>query len=294
MLPLKELQLSDLSVIKPYLVGRSYRLCDYTPGVLLMWRGRYQIEYAIEHQTLFIGLQYTKGRPAFMLPLGEDLAGGLALLTAHCKEKGISPILCNVSQEQLPRVLALYPQASAVYHRDWCDYLYDADKMVHLTGKHLAGQRNHINQFKRRYQSHTFEDITADNLDEVLIFCRAMRAGMDSEQRKRIEEMDMVIAMLAEFDRYEQVGGLLRVDGQIIGFSTGEVFDQTLFVHVEKADVRYQGAYAMVTNCFARRFVTPEVLYVNREEDMGVEGLRSSKLSYDPIALPKKYQVMIG
>ena len=106
--------------------------------------------------------------------------------------------------------------------------------------------------------------------------------------------MGEIFEVLDHFDEYAFLGGILRVDGAIVGISMGEIVRDTLYVHIEKADVRYSGVYQKLVNCFAREFVTDEVRYINREEDVGDPGLRKSKLSYHPVALQEKYTVRVS
>ena len=99
---------------------------------------------------------------------------------------------------------------------------------------------------------------------------------------------------LAEGKVYGMLGGVLRVNGKIIAYSIGEITGDTLFCHVEKADISYHGAYQMLTNQFLRKYAdNDEVKFVNREEDCGDEGLRRSKLSYNPVELLVKNTVYI-
>ena len=119
---------------------------------------------------------------------------------------------------------------------------------------------------------------------------REKNAATDAEAEK-IEEL------LDNLDLYESFGffgGLLRVNGNVIGFSFAERIGDTMFVHIEKADIRYDGAYQMLVSSFASHFSHPDVLFINREDDTGNEGLRKSKLSYQPIKLLPKYVVTLG
>ena len=101
--------------------------------------------------------------------------------------------------------------------------------------------------------------------------------------------------MLENYKKYNMLGGVLRVNGKIIGYSIGEIIGDTLFDHIEKADISYHGAYQMLTNSFLKEFAADEsVKYVNREEDCGDEGLRKSKLSYHPVELIEKNTIIIA
>ena len=102
----------------------------------------------------------------------------------------------------------------------------------------------------------------------------------------------MVLEVLDHMDDYRMSGGVLLADGRVVGFSLGEIVGDTLFVHIEKADRTCKGAYQMLVNQFALRYAGEGVAYINREEDMGDEGLRRAKQSYHPVALLKKYHVV--
>ena len=98
---------------------------------------------------------------------------------------------------------------------------------------------------------------------------------------------------LRDFAAYAPLAGLLRVNGRVVGFSAGEIVGDTLIIHIEKADIAYEGIYQVLVNEYAKCFVTPDVRYINREEDVGDEGIRRSKESYHPVRLLEKYLVRI-
>ena len=97
--------------------------------------------------------------------------------------------------------------------------------------------------------------------------------------------------VLDNFEAYGLFGGLLKTDGRTVGLSIGEILGDTLFVHVEKSLKDVNGAYPMLVREFARAFAGEGVNYINREEDDGNEGLRTSKLSYHPVKLLEKYLI---
>ena len=109
----------------------------------------------------------------------------------------------------------------------------------------------------------------------------------DTEREQLIEQFD-------NWEAYSQLGGMLISEGRVVGISVGEIVGDTLIIHTEKADTSFDGAYPMLVNCFAREFAADDkCLYINREEDCGIEGLRISKRSYHPIEIIKKYAVII-
>jgi len=103
-----------------------------------------------------------------------------------------------------------------------------------------------------------------------------------------------VLALLEDYEELPLVGGLVRVDGEIAAFSIGEIIDEVLLVHVEKADRRFKGAYQYINYRFVQEQVSQHaVVPVNREDDAGDEGLRQAKLSYCPVQILHKYHMII-
>ena len=181
--------------------------------------------------------------------------------------------------------------------RDGFDYLYDIDRLADLTGKKLHAKRNHINRFMDNNPSWVYEEITPQTLPECL--------EMDQEWYRRsmvregaAEERDLGdegIALRTAMDHYHALGlegGLIRVYGEVVAFTMGDRLNSDTYdVHFEKAYGELQGAYAMINREFARwvRAKHPNVRYLNREDDMGVEGLRKAKESYYPDRMVEKY-----
>ena len=86
---------------------------------------------------------------------------------------------------------------------------------------------------------------------------------------------------------------MITVDGKYVAYSIGSMINEnTADIHFEKADREYDGSYAFVNNSFAK-YGFHDAEYINREEDLGIEGLRKAKLSYYPIRLNQMYRISI-
>jgi len=186
-----------------------------------------------------------------------------------------------------------YSNMTVTTDRDFCDYLYDAENMKNFAGRRYSGQRNHINRFLKLYGEYQFHKITPENLGRVLAFYEWFRQEYHKDSEFAQEESEKIIELLTHYETYQVVGGFITVDENIIAMAIGEKVYDTLFVHIEKADIRYHGAYQMIVREFARAYADETVRYINREEDMGDEGLRTSKLSYHPLQLLEKSVVNI-
>ena len=182
--------------------------------------------------------------------------------------------------------------------RDGWDYLYDVDRLADLAGKKLHGKRNHIRRFEEEHPDWRAEEITVENLGECaamdLEWNRLYRTGNGDAEKEAQTRLDERHAMSKAFAFYEQLGlaGLLiRCQGQVVAFTMGSLINpETVDVHFEKAYGEIQGAYPIINREFARwiRDHRPQVRWLNREDDMGLEGLRRSKNSYYPDRMVEK------
>lgn len=294
MLIFQPLTLQQIGVLRPYFSCHPSRICDSTIGGTFLWRDYFRTEYAVEEGTLYLRSRMPdSGELIYSVPMGSDVTAGLKRLADFCRDEGHPLVLSTVSKEDLPAVLALWPQARVEITPEWADYLYLAQDIRELAGKKYATQRNHISKFNRLYPEWTYEPITADNLSAVREFFDwfAQVNEKDSETYRQDEEK--AAEVLSHFEEYGFVGGAVRAEGRVVAMALGEVLCDTLYVHIEKADVRYHGAYPMIVREFARHACGDGVDYINREDDAGDEGLRKSKLSWRPCELLDKFLVHI-
>lgn len=274
--------------------ARDSRSADYNFNNLYLWQQTYGVTAAIIEGCLVLRYDFD-GTPKFTFPIGDgDVKTALEVVLAHCRSEGIQPRICGLTADMVDELAALYPDSFTLIHdRDYDDYLYTVEKLANLAGKKLHGKRNHINKFVQEHTDWSYEPITADNMAE----CRAMddewlqlnaaerHANYDDEARA----LDMM------FTHYEEMGlegGLLRVDGKVVAFTVGEqLSSDTWNTHFEKAFSHIQGAYPMINREYARYIAQkhPHIVYINREDDMGLENLRKAKESYYPDLMVEKF-----
>ena len=181
--------------------------------------------------------------------------------------------------------------------RDGWDYLYDVNRLADLGGKKLHAKRNHIHRFDEQFPDWLFEPITPANIPECLELERAWSARRQLDEPETgeetlSEETIAVIEALYQMESLALEGGLIRAGGRPVAFSLGSLTTPACFdVHFEKADGDIQGAYAVINREMARmvRDRHPQVKWLNREDDLGLEGLRKAKLSYYPDILLEKF-----
>ena len=293
MLTFKPLQLNDITTLRDYYKLNKNRLCDNTPGVTLMWRDMYHTEYAIDGDCLYFKVDSPELGHLFTLPLCGCRQLHFKNILEYCKQTESPLSFFPVGQDELEGLQNYFPNSTAVAARDSFDYLYHAESLQYFRGKKLSGQRNHVNKFLKTYSNWAFSVLTAEDIPEVQRFLHTYAENRSKTADSYQEDLTKTFEVLDNMEVYGMVGGMLKVDGNIAGFSLGEVQGDTLFTHIEKADRDYQGSYQMLVAQFAQQFAVNDVVYINREDDAGDLGLRTSKLAYQPTALLEKYMVTI-
>jgi hypothetical protein len=175
--------------------------------------------------------------------------------------------------------------------RDQYDYVYPTAQLISLEGRKLHGKRNHIRRFQRAH-SHEYDALQDRYIDACLglaeVWCDLRHC---EEDLSLMDEWDAVREALGHWRELELEGGVLLVDGQVEAFSLGEKLNrETAVVHIEKANPDLSGAYAMINQQFCEH-AWSGLRFVNREQDLGIPGLRRAKLSYQPDHLVPKYRV---
>jgi hypothetical protein len=173
--------------------------------------------------------------------------------------------------------------------RDNFDYIYESSKLISLSGKKLHSKKNHYNNFTKNNIYRTVE-IT----DEIIDDC--MRAACEWCHKNECKgylkyELKAIQEILANTDRLDFIGMAVYVDNTLSAFTIGErVNDNMAIVHIEKADAEITGLYAFTNKTFVENYFS-DIPYINREQDLGKEGLRKAKLSYQPYRLEPKYAI---
>lgn len=287
----KPLKIEHIGLLRPYFEKCTSRLCDCTVGGTFMWRDFFKTEFAVEEGVLYLKVEDFKGRTAFAYPMGGEGEKAVRKIESFCNENNIIPEFCMVPEENLEMLTNTMSKAEVYTDRIWYDYLYNAEDIKNLAGRKYSGQRNHINKFMKLYESWSFEEITPENTAEVKQFMDHFLKADEGNSRTLTEGNLKTLEILDNYEAYGLIGGILRVDGRIIGMFIGEILHDTLFIHSEKCLREYEGSYPVLVRETARHFAGDGVNFINREEDDGEEGLRTSKMSYHPCRLIEKMAV---
>jgi len=275
---------------RPYFELLSHTACDYTLGGVFMWRGMYNTEFYMDEHCLIVRL-YEDEIIYYCLPMCKDqyILTALKRLAEYEKEQGNNLFrLCAVPTEYIPLFDELGLKYTLSAQPDFYDYVYSAEDLINLSGKKYGGQRNLIRQFNRIYEDNRLEEITPDNIGEVKEFFNANFEAAAEGGNKTAE--NALVNDVLDKALFGMQGAVLYTGGKVAGFSVGEQVGDTLYVHIEKADRNVKGAYQTLNNRFAAKY-GKNAVYINREDDMGDEGLRKAKLAYHPVKLLEKFEV---
>ena len=293
MLDFHPLQLEDLPKLRQFFDYSGSRICDTTPGTCFIWRDMYKTEWAVYDGSLYFKVYYPGLGDTFTLPLGGGRNEHYRQIADYCCRRKMPIAFYPVPKDELERIQEFFPNSAAIPERDNFDYLYRAEDLKYFRGKKLSGQRNHVNKFLKTYGNWTFRTITLEDIPVVKAFLDRYASRVDKAAASFHEDIAKTHEVLDNYAIYDMLGGMLLVDGEVVGFSLGEIVGDTLFTHIEKADRTYEGCYQMLVAQFAQQFAHEGIHFINREDDAGDLGLRTSKLSYHPVALLEKYTVTV-
>lgn len=293
MVRFKEIQLEDKSLFDRYFSARSYENSEFTFTNLFIWRLSYNFKYSIVHDHLCIMAKYRDKYPCVFAPLSltaPDYEKVLLVLAEYFHNMNYPLILKSVPEEIKAEIEAAMP-GKIIFREDRnnFDYVYLTKDLIELKGKKFRQKRNHINKFLKNYDYH-YEEMSDNNLEECLkTELKWLSQQGNSEDQTILEEIQAVAEAIKNFYALELKGGVIRVHGKVRAFALGELLNPDMaVVHIEKANTDYAGAFNMINWLFTQH-AWSGVTYINREEDMGIPGLRKAKLSYNPIKMVKKY-----
>ena len=225
----------------------------------------------------------------YSVPIGTgDFKDAVEQIIHDAQALELVPTIYGVTENYKKLIDKYFPgQFSYAYDDGYNDYIYSVEKMAELKGKKYHGKRNHITNFKKNNPDWSFEILNKDNINEcITLHTEWIKEHEDDEDYSYEFE-----AVLTAFENYEKlgfVGGLIRVDGNVIAYTMGERHSDKVFVtHFEKAPAEIQGAYPIINQEFTKNCLM-NYEYVNREEDLGLEGLRKAKQSYNPEIILEK------
>jgi hypothetical protein len=224
---------------------------------------------------------------------GSRGSGVIAQALRHFAANGHDPKLCRISTAQLGRLGITSERFVIEPDRDNWDYVYSVRDLAELAGDKYHQKRNHIAQFRSQYDFE-YRPLTPDlvaGCEEVQdLWCDERHCDLSATLRA---EARAVKEALRNLERLSAVGGCILIQGEVEAFTLGEALnDDTVTIHLEKANAAFHGLYQLINQQFLEH-QWQDFAYVNRQQDLGIEGLRKAKLSYHPHHMVEKHAVRL-
>lgn len=292
MLKFTEITKDNVIDLKKYFDQTEIEFCDISVGTRFLWRKEFKASFAIFNDTLVMTESSKENGAVFYYPIGKDVKGALSEIENYCQKNFIPLVFCYIDNAHVEEFIKRYHEVEIYNDRNWSDYIYLAENFRAYKGKKFSGQRNHVNKFKKTYTDYEFRKIVPEDNAKILEFFEKYNAENEFSSWSAEYEKENALEYLNSLEELNQVGGILLVNGSIVGLSAGEIVKETLVVHVEKALKGYSGVYPTLASEFVNLFGN-NVIYINREEDCGDVGLRISKLQYKPVEVKEKNFVKV-
>ena len=289
-----KLTLEHKDMYRSYTAGYINAEASFTN--IMMWDNSYfHGEYTITDNMLIIKYTNHRGQQRFSMPYGNgDAVAATQKLCQYCMSAGLDVEILDANSDYVDKIMqsALF-KAECNQNRDYREYVYLTERLATLSGKELHSKKNHVNKFKNTYD-YRFVPMDASITSNCLELANQwLDAKYNGNKEEYAKEIDSISIALNNFDYFGLFGGVIYIEDKIAAFTVGEkLTDDTALVHIEKADVSYKGAYATINYEFAN-MLKDKFKYLNREEDMGIEGLRKAKMSYKPEFLTDKFRCKI-
>jgi len=286
MMTFHQLSLSDRETMQAVTLPSGRRNCNYNFANLVGWQFLFGTEVCVLDSAVV--LRYTfDGQRAYMVCTSEALS--LELIKALLNDSNGDLTLIGLEDSQVEKLSTLNSTLSTNIEpvRDQYDYIYRRTDLATLHGRHLDAKRNHIHRFRAGHPNFEYRPLTPELFNE----CRRLTEIWREEKKQNVNDNKIEIidaehrvmeTIFSNWDVLGMIGGSIFLDGRMVAFTYGAaVTTDTFDVCVEKADRHVEGAFAIINQQFAEH-LPEQYVYLNREEDMGIPGLRQAKLSYHP------------
>ncbi len=326
MIPFKSPELNDREAAAKAVADSGYTGSDAGFANIYLLRKKYGTQIAFQDGFLFRYYNGVGSRRGYAFPLGAgDPQAALALIAKDARESGRSLEFCLVDEPRA-QILREYFKAGTnsteatinfEEKRGDSDYIYSAESLATLAGNLYRKKRNHISRFNRTYGQFELRHITPENVDVALDIekqwlksvasesacepaceCEeAARAECSEDEKSRMAEYCAIEESLQHFDALGMKGAILYAGEVPVGMTmASEIIPAVWDIHFEKVIGEYadNGGYAVINKLFAECLVASGATLINREEDIGLEGLRKAKLSYYPLTILDKTHVRVG
>ena len=286
----KPLDFEDKDAISRVLRADPPEISELTFTNLYMWRHHYRPCWRIYKDCLLVVFHPAEEDKHFGLPpqgLG-DKAAALDFFMQKMDQADLEPLICRVP-EDFAQKLAQGGKYKATHDPANSDYIYLTNDLIKLSGRKLHQKKNHLNKFLKNYKFE-YRALDTELVNSVLSMQEAWCELRDCEENPGLLDEDHAIfEALRQFGNLDYIGGAILIKNKVEAFSLGEALNQkTGVIHIEKANPKIPGLYAAINQQFCRH-AWAGTEFINREQDLGIEGLRTAKKSYNPHHMVDKY-----
>lgn len=287
------LTIDDKPLFDKYLKNYRFKTCEYSFANLIIWRKGCDVSYTIYNGTLIIKKRDFKGNYHFMQPIGykkEDLRCIVEKLRRYKEENRMQYLFKDIENSFLHELKEVYGDDIKIEQDiDNFDYIYSSEKLAGLSGKKLHSKKNHYNYFIKTYD-YIIRDFSEPGVKEDCIMAsEAWHEEKSNDNKSLVYELDGIREIISNADKLNLKGMAVYVDDSIAAFTIGEIVNKDMaIVHIEKGRSDIRGIYTFTNKAFVENYLS-DVEYINREQDLGIEGLRKAKKSYNPLRLEEKY-----
>lgn len=295
----KPMDTDAVEKVTPFFGLRPNKTCDSVFLDHYLWKDFYQVRYAVLDGKAVLWLMERDGIVSSAMPAcGEDyLEEAFHVLCMYFNQELKKPLRIHLADEEAVLYLHLQEknkQFRVICQDDLKDYLYDGEALRTLPGKKYHKKKNHLNHFRKEYEGrYEYCSLSCSDGDDIWELLMKWREGKGAETEEHMDyEMRGIRSILENCGSFQVHMGGVRIDGRLEAFTLGSYnpFEDMAVIHIEKANPDIRGLYPFVNQQFlVNEF--PLVPLVNREDDLGIEGLRKAKLSYYPIGFAEKYDI---
>lgn len=290
MIRFKPITIADKELITSYIIPGKNPDCDFSFTNLYCWHFLNNSGYAIINDLLILRFTMEDKRNEYFMPIGQgNIIPVIEKLDQCARQEGHPLYLRGILPETRDILDKYYPTLFEYEaNRDYFDYIYLRQDLMELKGKNYQPKRNHVNRFKKEY-AFEYLPLTPDLITECLDFEAQWCIKHGYVENENIKnEREALTTALQHIEELDLYGAVIKVDNHIAAFTFGSPINYNTFgVHFEKADIAIEGSYSIINQEFAAH-IPEQYVYLNREEDLGIPGLRQAKQSYHPAMLLEK------
>ena len=296
----KDIDINSKSELEPYFKLVDYEASEYCFSTIYMWRDLFNTKYYIENDFSIILLEYEKGVFSIIPLCTKDKLSYVIDFALNYIKNEYKRIQLKGVNEEIADIIKINYKEKFIYEkeRDLFEYIYDAESLRTLSGRKNKKKRNHVNTFLNLYKNrYEYKLLEKENFEECLELIDRWEQNKENIESSGHKELDEEILSIKEvFENYEKLKDNVKIagvyiDNKLEAFTIGEKINENIaLIHIEKANQNIKGLYQYINQQFLLNEF-PNVKYVNREEDLGLYGLREAKLSYHPCKFIEKYSI---